>query len=121
MDSSPPTQRDVVIANDGFVSESCARDWAQRGVAVVANGVLSCRDGRSFLLADALRVLGPQSSDTDPYGLTGRVSTLRELIQQGAVLHQESLRLGAATYDVEFGYVARQTGSADESGAYAKA
>jgi len=120
MDSAPPTHREVLTTSDGFVSESSVREWQRRG-ASVSNGVLICRDGRRFLLADALRVLGPQCSDVDPYGLTGRVSTLRELLRQGAALQADLLRLGSATYDVEYGYLARQMGSADESGAYPRA
>ena len=117
----PPTLRDVRIASDGFVSDAAIREWERTGAAVFTPGILACTDGRKFLLADALRVLGPRTSEMDRYGLTGRVSTLRELLSQGFILRDDCLRLGNEVYDVEYGFVARQMGSANESGAYQRA
>jgi hypothetical protein len=119
--SNPPnTRREIAIAGDGFVPELMLREWERSEGVVLSPGLMTCPDGKKYVLVEALRILGPQSAETDPYGLTGRVSTLRELLRQGGVLRDDAMRLGATVYDVEFGFVARRMGTADESGAYQK-
>lgn len=120
-DTNPPPSTahaatKVRLAYDGFVSDAILAGWVQVGDVVRAGALLKVRDGRRYVLTDALRILGRANGETDPYGLTGRVSTLRDLLGQGATLSASSIRLGPAIYDVELGFIARQLASADESG-----
>jgi hypothetical protein len=96
----------VNIAEDAFISEPVIDGWVRAGAATRTNSVLTVRDGRRFLLRDAVRVIGRRNSDTDPYGLTGRVETIRDFIRRGAYVSADALRLGPAVYDIEYGFVA---------------
>jgi hypothetical protein len=96
----------VKIGEDGFVAEGTVDMWVRTGAATRAGALLTVNDGRRYLLRDAVRVLGRRNGDTDPYGFTGRVDAIRELIKKGASLSPDALRLGPAVYDVEFGFVA---------------
>jgi hypothetical protein len=117
--STPPAGSAVVVrvGDDGFASDSQLASWVRSGAAVRAGAVLTTREGRRFMLQDALRIIGLQSGDVDPYGLTGRVDTIRQLLRQGALLSADRVRLGQLTYDVEYGVLALPFASADESGA----
>jgi hypothetical protein len=111
----------VRIGEDAFVAEPTLDEWIRAGEAVRAGALLNVRDGRRFLLRDAVRVLGRRNGDTDPYGLTGRVESLRDFLRQGALLTNEGIRLGPAVYDIEYGVVAKPfVASPDESGALPK-
>jgi hypothetical protein len=96
----------VHVGEDAFISEAVVDGWVRAGAAARANGVLAARDGRRFLLRDAVRVIGRRNGDTDPYGLTGRVETIRDFIRRGAYVSADALRLGPAVYDIEYGFVA---------------
>jgi hypothetical protein len=107
--SSPPpadAARVVRIADDGFVPETFADAWARSGAASRVSTLLTLADGRRYVLRDAVRVIGRRNGDTDPYGFTGRVEALRELVRRGAILSADALRLGPAVYDVEYGFLA---------------
>jgi hypothetical protein len=95
----------VNIAEDAFISEPVIDGWVRAGAATRTNSVLTVRDGRRFLLRDAIRVLGRRNGDTDPYGFTGKVEPIREFIRRGASVSADGLRLGPAVYDVEYGFV----------------
>jgi hypothetical protein len=95
----------VNIAEDAFVPEAVIDGWVRAGAATRTNSVLATRDGRRFLLRDAVRVIGRRNADTDPYGLTGRVETIREFIRRGAYVSADAMRLGPAVYDIEYGFV----------------
>jgi hypothetical protein len=125
---TPPSGSPVVVrvGDDGFASDSQLASWVRSGAAVRAGAVLTTREGRRFMLQDALRIIGLQSGDVDherrelpvdPYGLTGRVDTIRQLLRQGALLSADRVRLGQLTYDVEYGVLALPFASSDESGA----
>jgi hypothetical protein len=107
-----PTGRDAGVASavrigeDAFVSEAMVDGWVRVGAAVRAGAVLAARDGRRFVLRDAVRVLGRRNGDTDPYGFTGRVDTIRDLIRRGASISADALKLGPAVYDIEYGFIA---------------
>lgn len=121
MDSPPPPSDaraggQVRLGYGGFVSEAVLAGWVHVGDVVRAGALLKVVDGRRYVLTEALRILGRANGETDPYGLTGRVNTLRDLLVQGATLTASSVRLGPAIYDVEYGFVARLLASADESG-----
>ena len=100
----------VRIGEDAFVSEAAVDGWVRTGAAVRVGGVLAARDGRRFLLRDAIRVLGRRNGDTDPYGFTGRVEAIRDLIRRGASISADALRLGPAVYDIEYGFIAAREG-----------
>ena len=125
MSSRPPTSppgssSSVRIGDDGFVSDATLDGWLRAGHAVRAGAILSVRDGRRWLVQDALRVLGRRNGETDPYGLTGKVDSIRQLVRQGALVGGDGIRLGPAIYDVEYGVIAFPFGSPDESGANPK-
>jgi len=96
----------VRVGEDAFISEATLDGWVRAGSAVRVGGLLTARDGRRFLLRDAVRVLGRRNGDTDPYGFTGRVEAIRELIRRGAGISADALRLGPAVYDIEYGFLA---------------
>jgi hypothetical protein len=114
----PPTAVDVhaYVADNPFVSETTLEAWLRAGAVVRGSGSIIARDGGRYLLREAVRILGRRNGDVDPYGLTGRVSPLRELIREGAVISSDSVRIGPGVYDAEFGFMALRLGSADESG-----
>jgi hypothetical protein len=96
----------VHIGEDTFVSEAVLHGWVRVGAAVRTHGGLAVRDGRRFLLRDAVRVIGRRNGASDPYGLTGRVEAIRDFIRRGATMSADALRLGPAVYDIEYGFVA---------------
>ena len=114
--SSRPPRRDAVapvdaaravrIGEDGFVPETAVDAWVRSGAATRVGALLSLADGRRYVLRDGVRVIGRRNGDTDPYGFTGRVEALRELVRRGATLTADALRLGPAVYDVEYGFLA---------------
>ena len=52
---------------------------------------------------DGLRILGRRDGDSDPYGLTGRVLSLRSVLRRGGLLSSDGVRIGPAIYDAAFG------------------
>ncbi len=100
----------VRVGEDAFASEAMVDGWVRGGAAVRTGNVLDVLDGRRLHLRDAVRVLGRRDSDTDPYGFTGRVDPIRELIRRGANISADALRLGPAVYDIEYGYLVSEEG-----------
>lgn len=94
------------LLGDGFVSDSVLEDWKRSGVATVEGAQMTLSDGRRFALVDGLRILGRRNGDSDPYGLTGRVLSLRSVLRRGGMLSHDGVRLGAAIYDAGFGVIA---------------
>lgn len=99
----PPPASSIRIPEGGFIPETMLDAWTRAGHASRSGPVLAMADGRSFVLQDAVRVLGRRNGDTDPYGLTGRVESLREFVKRGASVSAACLRLGQAVYDIEYG------------------
>ena len=116
----PSAPARVRIGDDRFVSDATLDGWLRSGDATPPPPLHTTRDGRRFVLRDAVRILGRRNGETDPYGFTGRVETLREFVRQGAILASDSVRLGPAVYDAEYGVVAYPMASPDESGANPK-
>lgn len=108
--SFPPSSRSPssaglsLLPTDGFISDAILNTWTRTGVATRSGNAVAMRAGSALVLTDALRVLGRRDGESDPYGLTGRVLTLRSLMDRGATLHTNGIRLGASTYDIELGY-----------------
>jgi hypothetical protein len=97
------------LLGDGFVPERKLREWVSSGLASRESCLLTLDDGRTFVLSDALRILGRRNGDSDPYGYTGRVFVLRELLSQGALLTADGVRIGTTVYDSELGVLAEAT------------
>ena len=93
----------LLVPADGFLSEATIELWVRAGVALRSPGLLTMRDGRVFTLVESIRILGRRDGESDPYSLTGRVMSLRSLVKMGAVLSASGARIGAASYDLEFG------------------
>jgi hypothetical protein len=104
------------LAENPFVGESVVDAWARAGLVARTGASMASADGSRFLLCEAVRIIGLRSGDVDPYGLTGRVAGLRELVRQGATISSDGVRFGSCDYDAEFGFVAHLVASADESG-----
>ncbi|HTJ83424.1 MAG TPA: hypothetical protein VL400_17010, partial [Polyangiaceae bacterium] len=94
------------LLGDGFLPDPTLEEWVRVGSAERSGAVLTLSDGRRFALVDAVRILGRRNGDSDPYGFTGRILTLRALLRRGALLSPDGARLGAAIYDVQFGSIA---------------
>lgn len=104
-----------------FVAQGVLEGLLRAGEATRHGALLVLKDGRRFLLEDALRVLGRRTSETDPYGLIGRVLTLRDMLRRGAIVAADGARVGAAIYDIQLGATLTPLGEAlgvgpDESG-----
>lgn len=107
------------LLGDGFVSDATLEDWGRTGVGTRVGALLTLSDGRRFALTDGLRILGRRNGDSDPYGLTGRVITLRSILRRGGLLSPDGVRLGAAIYDVAFGVLAEPLVSENQVGHHA--
>jgi hypothetical protein len=94
-----------LLPADGFISDATLTVWLRTGVATRQGNAVSMRSGVDLILTDALRVLGRRDGESDPYGLTGRVMSLRSLIDHGATVHTNGIRIGTSTYDVELGFM----------------
>jgi len=97
---------DVRRGDGSFIPEMLIDAWVRAGHATRAGALLTARDGQRFVLQDAVRVLGRRNGDTDPYGMTGRADALRELLRKGAIIADDTMRLGPAVYDIEHGVIA---------------
>ena len=71
--------------------------WQRRGRATRVGGVLWLDDERVHDVVDAVRVLGRRNGESDPYGWSGRVFPLRELLRLGAELGPEGCKIGSAS------------------------
>jgi hypothetical protein len=101
------------LLGDGFLGDSVLDEWKRTGVATVSGSIMTLSDGRRFTLTDGLRILGRRNGDSDPYGLTGRILTLRSILRRGGLLSPDGVRLGAAIYDVGFGVITEPLLDAD--------
>jgi hypothetical protein len=78
--------------------------------------VLTLPTGERYALQDGLRILGVEPGKTDPYGLTGRASSLPALLERGFVVSATRVALGRHLYDIELGVILRRIDGSDESG-----
>jgi len=102
---TPTNQLAFGAGGETFVAAAVLDGIVRAGEAVRRGPLLTLKDGRRFLLEDALRVLGRRTSETDPYGLIGRVLPLRDLLKRGALLAADGVRMGVAVYDAEQGAI----------------
>ena len=101
----PTSAAGVTLPADGFIPETTLELWVRTGLAARDGAVLTFGDGRRYMLVEGLRILGRRDGESDPYSLTGRVLSLGAILKRGAVLSPNGARIGAATYDLEFGSV----------------
>jgi hypothetical protein len=110
---------------DEFLSDDALHRLVATRAVVRAGMLLTASDGRRFALLEAVRVLGsaPSSRPTsshgsDPYGFTGLVDTVGNMLRRGFVMSSERVALGRRAYDVEYGWLLTPvpTASADASG-----
>jgi len=94
------------LLGDGFLSDATLEEWVRTNVATRSGAVLTLADGRRYALTDGLRILGRRNGESDPYGLTGYLLTLRSVLRRGGLISNDGVRLGAAIYDVAFGCIA---------------
>ena len=88
----------------------------------VRQGALLHTARGSFVLLEAVRILGTVTGDTDPYGYIGRVETLGALVKRGFVINAQRCGLGRQAYEIQHGYLLEAVaatsrhGDPDESG-----
>ncbi len=104
------------LAMDGFIPNELLSSLLEAGLATVASCMLTTSDGRRYVLQHAARILGTTTGNTDPFGFTGLVESLADLLERGFVICAERVALGRHIYDVEYGVLAYPLGSADDSG-----
>lgn len=113
-ESKPPIS--PRLAMDGFLPHDLLAGLVEKGRATRAGCLLTTDDGRIYVIEDAVRVLGCSNRETDPYGFTGLVESLGELIRRGFVLSAQAIALNRVAYEVEYGVLAHPLPSADETG-----
>jgi hypothetical protein len=91
---------------DGFLPDEHLASLVDTGRATQTGPVLRTGDGRTYLLEDAVRVLGCRDRELDPYGLTGLVESIGSLVRRGFVVTDNRIALRRVTYDVELGVLA---------------
>ena len=89
-----------------FIAEATLLAFARAGELCRDGAIVTTPGGRRFVLQEAVRVLGRNNGASDPYGFTGQVDSIRELVKKGAAITGDTLRLGPAVYDVEYGFLA---------------
>ncbi len=94
-----------LLCDGAFVSDEQLARLVESGAAVRIGAVLVSAGGEQFARQDALRILGVEPGKTDPYGLTGRVSSLVSLLERGFVLYAARVALGRHLYDIELGVI----------------
>jgi hypothetical protein len=95
----------VSMPADGFLSDATLAGWVRAGFATRTGSSLRTVQGNELILTDALRILGRSDGESDPYSFTGKVISLRALLDRGALIHANGMKLGAASYDIELGYI----------------
>lgn len=113
--SHPPMPQ---LGLDEFISDEQLELLIERGEAVRLGSVVRDRNGATFVLHEAVRVLGRVSQETDPYGFIGVIDTIGGMLKRGFVMSSERIALGRAVYDAEYGFIVDPigNGSADASG-----
>ena len=123
MRCSTPLKLSPRLAMDGFIPNELLRSLIDEGHVTCSAAMIHGSDGRRYVVQEAVRVLGRSNSESgsDPFGCTGMIATLAELLDRGFVLSTEHIRLGRSTYDIEHGVICHPlallpAATADESG-----
>lgn len=111
------------VSLEELVSDEELARLVAAGHVTRAGVLLTTWDGQIFTLQEAVRVLGSVPSSrpggshgSDPFGFTGLVDTVGNMLKRGFVMSSSRVALGRRAYDVEYGWLAFPVGSADKSG-----
>jgi hypothetical protein len=94
------------LGDGSFIAEATLGAFVRGGELRREGAIVATPSGRRFVLQEAVRVLGRNNGASDPYGFTGQVDSIRALVKKGGAITGDTLRLGPAVYDVEYGYLA---------------
>ena len=90
----------------GFIAEQRLADLLfRRRIRRAGRGVITA-DGIVYDLYEGVRVVGPSHGQSDPYGLTGTVEHMTDLVRAGASLSAGSMHIGSASYQIVRGVIA---------------
>jgi hypothetical protein len=116
MSSDLPAPLSPRLVLDGFVPDELLTSLLDSGHASREGTVLLVDDGRSYIVEDAVRVLGCHERANDPYGFTGTVETVGTLVRRGFVVTSERIALNRVSYDVELGVLASPMPHSEHTG-----
>jgi hypothetical protein len=110
------------MQNRVFFPQTALDQWIVDGAVDLQGGALTLvGEGRTYEVAEAVRVLREVSGAGDAAQLVGKVKPRAMLEQQGAEIVETSMLLGEAAYDVDPGWMGVPVGAFSESGAEAGA
>ncbi len=66
--------------------------------------------GERLVVRDAMRILGPRGRGIDMFGMTGRIVPIAELLNLGAAVTLDTVRVGTVDYDIQVGYLVQTIG-----------
>jgi hypothetical protein len=100
------------MQNRVFFPQTALDQWIVDGAVDLQGGVLTLvGEGRTYEVAEAVRVLREVSGAGDAVRLVGKVKSRAWLEQQGAELVETSMLLGEAAYDVDPGWMGVPVGA----------
>jgi hypothetical protein len=100
------------MQNRVFFPQTALDQWIVDGAVDLQGGALTLvGEGRTYEVAEAVRVLREVSGAGDASQLVGKVKTRTWLEQQGAELVETSMLLGEAAYDVDPGWMGVPVGA----------
>jgi hypothetical protein len=103
------------MQNRVFFPQTALDQWIVDGAVDLQGGALTLRldagEGRTYEVAEAVRVLREVSGAGDASQLVGKVKQRTWLEQQGAEIVETSMLLGEAAYDVDPGWMGVPVGA----------
>jgi hypothetical protein len=100
------------MQNRVFFPQTALDRWIVDGAVDLQGGALTLvGEGRTYEVAEAVRVLREVSGAGDASQLVGKVKPRTWLEQQGAELVETSMLLGEAAYDVDPGWMGVPVGA----------
>ncbi len=103
------------MQNRVFFPQSALDQWIVDGAVDLQGGALTLHvgvgEGRTYEVAEAVRVLREVSGAGDAVQLVGKVKPRAWLEQQGAEIVESSMLLGEAAYDVDPGWMGVPVGA----------
>lgn len=115
MSELPRAPKAQSLVMDGFVPDDLLASLLKAGHATRQGALLEDREGRRYLLEDAVRVVACREHDTDPYGFTGMVETVGSLLRRGFAVSAHRIAIGRLSYDVELGAVVQPLGEEEHT------
>ncbi|HEX8793537.1 MAG TPA: hypothetical protein VF765_21490 [Polyangiaceae bacterium] len=100
------------MQNRVFFPQSALDQWIVDGAVDLQGGVLTLvGEGRTYDVAESVRVVREVSGAGDVAQLVGKVKPRAWLEQQGAEIVESSMLLGEAAYDVDPGWMGVPVGA----------